>query len=190
MALTDKIKWNKKYKDKPNLLKDRPPSIKIQDAIVYCKGKKALDVACGSGKNSIYLAKNGFDVEALDISEIALETVHKKGYKNITTKLVDLDDYTPLKDTYDIIVKTNFLDRKLIPHLARGLKKGGILVIETYMEDEKNEKPSSNPEFLLKKMELKTFFDNSFEIIEYDEFLNEPYEMYKMMKQFIIVKKR
>ncbi|MGB5917628.1 MAG: tellurium resistance protein TehB, partial [Arcobacter sp.] len=84
---------------------------------------------------------------------------------------------------------TNFLDRKLIPKLANALKKDGILFIETYMHDKINEKPPSNPDFLLQKDELKSFFDDQFEILDYDEFENEDYELYRMKKQSIEVKK-
>ncbi len=52
---------------------------------------------------------------------------------------------------------TNFLDRKIISSLKNALKKDGILFIETYMEDKENEKLDSNPDFLLKKGELKVF---------------------------------
>ena len=57
------------------------------------------------------------------------------------------------------------------------------------MHDEKNNKPNSNPDFLLKKDELKTFFDKSFELIDYEEFDNEKNELYKMKKQAIIIRK-
>ncbi len=57
------------------------------------------------------------------------------------------------------------------------------------MHDPINEKPPSNPDFLLKKDELKTFFDNTYEIIDYSEFENEEYEIYKMKKQSITIKR-
>lgn len=56
------------------------------------------------------------------------------------------------------------------------------------MEHEENEKPPSNPDFLLKEGELKEIFSD-FEILEYDEFFNEKYELYKMRKQSIIARK-
>lgn len=114
-------------------------------------------MASGAGRNSIYLASKGFDVEAIDISQVALNELDKKGFSNITCKLVDLDEYEVSKNTYDLIIMTNFLDRNLIPKLASALKTDGILFIETYMHDEINEKPSSNPDFLLQKGELKSF---------------------------------
>ncbi|MBP7769740.1 MAG: methyltransferase domain-containing protein [Aliarcobacter sp.] len=189
MAQKDEIKWNKKYQEKPTLLEIKEPSFKLIKAIENIKGKKALDIASGAGRNSIYLASKGFDVEALDISSVALEALNSKGIKNIKCKLVDLDTYEIEKNYYDLIVMTNFLDRNIILKLKEALKKEGVLFIETYTEDEINEKPTSNSGFLLKKEELLTFFDNSFEVLEYDEFLNGAEELYKMKKQSIIVRK-
>ena len=188
MSQKDKLKWDKKYQETTSLLKDREPSENLKKIVEKTKGKKALDVASGAGRNSIYLAINGFDVEALDISQVALDVLNNKGFKNISCKLVDLDEYEIPKSSYDLIVMTNFLDRNLIPKLSAALKINGVLFIETYMEDELNEKPSSNPDFLLKKDELKTFFDDDFELLAYDEFLNSD-ELYRMKKQFIAIKK-
>lgn len=188
MSLKDKLKWDKKYKETTFLLKDREPSENLKKIVEKTNGKKALDVASGAGRNSIYLANNGFDVEALDISSVALEVLNNKGFKNISCNLVDLDEYEISKNSYDLIVMTNFLDRNLIPKLSAALKINGVLFIETYMEDELNEKLSSNPNFLLKKDELKTFFDDNSELLAYDEFLNSD-ELYKMKKQFIAIRK-
>jgi tellurite methyltransferase len=189
MAQTDKLKWNKKYKNTPSLLEKREPSKKLINLLTKVKGTKALDVACGAGRNSTYLASKGFEVLAIDISEVALTELNKKGFENITCKLVDLDEYEVPKNFYDLIVMTNFLDRNLIPKLASALKIDGVLFIETYMNDMLNEKPPSNPDFLLQKDELTSFFDDSFEILDYDEFENEDCEMYKMKKQSIGVRK-
>ena len=63
MAQKDEIKWNKKYQEIPSLLEEKRPSEKLVQIIKKAKGKKALDIACGAGRNSIYLAINGFDVE-------------------------------------------------------------------------------------------------------------------------------
>jgi len=189
MSQKDKLKWDKKYQETTSLLKDREASENLKKIIEKTKGKKALDVASGAGRNSIYLAINGFDVEALDISSVALDVLNNKGFKNISCKLVDLDEYEVPKNSYDLIVMTNFLDRNIIPKLSISLKPDGILFIETYMEDDENEKPPSNPDFLLKKDELKTFFDNAFELLDYDEFFNKENELYRMKKQFIAIKK-
>ncbi len=189
MAQKDKVKWDKKYEQTPTLLEQRDPSKKLVEVLAHVQGNNALDVACGSGKHAIYLAKNSFNVEAMDISSVALKVLDKKGFTNISTKLADLEGFTPAQNSYDLIVKTNYLDRVLIPKLANALRIGGVLFIETYMNHESNEKPNSNPNYLLAKEELKTFFDNHFEILLYEEFDNESYEIYRMKKQAIAVKR-
>ncbi len=191
MANKDKIKWNEKYKNTPKLLEDREPSIKLIEAIKHTKGNKALDIACGAGKNSIYLARNNFFIDSMDISDIALKTLDKKGYKNINTIQIDLEEEFVLnKNSYDIIVQTNFLDRTIIPKLINSLKKDGIIFIETYMHHSSNEKEPSNNNFLLKQKELQKLFKDDFELIDYDEFDNEPYELFRMRKQSIIARKK
>jgi len=191
MAIEDKEKWNKKYKNTPELLASRPQSYKLSNVINYAKGLNALDVACGSGRNSIFLANNGFNVTAIDISEVALNSLNEKNNPKIKTQLVDLDTHKFDENSYDLIIMTNFLDRKAIPKLVNALKKDGVLFVETYMFHEENEKPPSNPDFLLKEGELKNFFDEKeVEIIEYDEFFNESFELYKMRKQAIAIRKK
>jgi SAM-dependent methyltransferase len=188
MAQKDKEKWDKKYNETPRLMKDRTPSPKVVEAIKYARGKKALEIACGTGRNSIFLAENGFEVEAFDISEVAINHLNKLNIKNLTAIQKDLEEFKPQKNNYDLIVQTNYLDRKIFPNLKNALKKDGIIIIETYMNHEENEKPPSNPLFLLEKNELKKIF-NDFEILEYDEYFNEKHELYKMRKQAIIAKK-
>ena len=56
MAQKDEIKWNKKYKEIPSLLQTREVSKKLMQIVQKAKGKKALDIASGAGRNSIYLA--------------------------------------------------------------------------------------------------------------------------------------
>ncbi len=189
MADKDREKWNNKYHSKPDLLSPRPASRFVIKYYDDCGGKQALDLACGSGRNALFLCEEGFFVDAVDISSIALASISRKKCDNINLIETDLDDYTPKKKYYDFIIMTNFLDRDLIERSKIGLKVGGIFIIETYMVDEKNEKKDSNSDFLLKAKELQTLFKDEFEILSYDEFWNETYEKYRMKKQAIVAKK-
>ncbi len=190
MSQKDKKKWNQKYQQMQTLLEPRPPSKFLTQYYKFTKTAKALDLACGSGRHSIFLAEKGFEVDGIDISSVALETLAKR-VKKLPINLIeaDLDNYELPKEHYNLIIKTNFLDKSLINKAKKALKKGGIFIIETYMKDQDNEKKDSNQNFLLQKEELKSFFDTSFEILTYQEFWNESYEKYKMKKQAIVVKK-
>jgi len=193
MSQQDQIKWDKKYTESDKLLGFREPSPLLKQFFSSVQGTKALDIACGTGRNTLYLAQNGFEVDALDISAVALQelTQHMQKVTDLAfihTQLVDLDSYTPPLSTYDMIIQTNFLDRRLIPLLASALTKGGLLIIETYMIDPNNEKKGSNETYLLKAGELPSYFDEHYEILFYDEFWNQG-ENYRMRKQGIVVKR-
>jgi len=189
MSLSDKQKWDKKYLTTPKLLQARQASPKLMKYASALTPSEALDFACGNGRNALYLAKLGFKVDALDISEVALENLSSNNIDNITTKQIDLDNYNSTK-RYDLIIKCNYLDRDAIVVLLNQLNPNAIIIIETYMNHPSNTKPTSNPKFLLEPNELKTFFNHNFEILEYDEFENEPNELYRMMKQSIVARKK
>src|SRR5512137_837356 len=71
----DRGKWNQRYAG-AGLYLGRAPSRFLAENIALIEGltpgKTALDIACGEGRNSIFLAKNGFDVTGMDISEEGL----------------------------------------------------------------------------------------------------------------------
>lgn len=194
MSIADKEKWEKKYVEKSQLLKAREASQRLQDHIKHVEGTKALELASGAGRNSIFLAKNGFEVDALDIAKIALEALVENAEVEgvadaIKTYEEDLDTFTPQEELYDLVVITSFLDRELIKRVQNSLKSGAIFFIETYMKDPSNNKEFVNLDNMLESGELKTIFQDGFETLFFAEFENEAYEMYRMKKQCIIAKK-
>ena len=102
----------------------------------------------------------------------------------------DLETFVPKEKTYDLAVMANYLDRALIARTIPALKKDALFIVETYMEHPENEKKDSNPDFLLQPEELKKLFSKDFELLAYEEFWNESYELYRMRKQGIVVRKR
>ena len=194
MSEQDRIKWDEKYIKKSELLRPREASVNIKKFVEKSTGAKALDLACGAGRNTIYLAKHGYEVDAFDIAVAALDALVAEAQREevsalVSAQLADLDTFTPATETYELIIMMNYLDRGLIVRAQEGLKSEGLFIVETYMEDEGNEKKDSNAENLLKKGELKTLFDEGYELLFYDEFWNESYELYRMRKQVIVVKK-
>ena len=103
----------------------------VENIELLPKGK-ALGVAMGSGRNAIYLAKTGFDVEGIDISPEAVNDALKSARKNgvtIRAQVADLEGNCHIaKDTYDVIICFNYLQRSLIPQIREGLRKGGMVV--------------------------------------------------------------
>ena len=194
MSIADKQKWDQKYIDKPRLLKPRAASVVVTEYASDAKGLAALDLACGAGRNALYLAEEGYAVDAVDVADIALDALRKDALqrgvsKSITPSLQDLDNFTPKPDFYDVIVMSNFLDRELIERTKVGLKMGGRYIVETYMVDDSNEKKDSKVSNLLNVGELKEIFRDGFKVLHYDEYENEAYEIYRMKKQVIVVEK-
>ena len=195
MSLQDREKWDAKYIKKSELLRPREASANIKKFVEKTVGAKALDLACGAGRNTVYLAKQGYMVDAIDIAAVALDALSIDAERQqvqalVNAQLTDLDSFVPVPETYELIVMMNFLDRALVKRAKEGLKIGGLFIVETYMDDLINEKKDSNADNLLKKEELKTLFDDGYDLLFYDEFENEAHELYRMQKQVIVVKKR
>jgi SAM-dependent methyltransferase len=131
----DQPRWDKRFGRKEFALGKEPNPFLKRHIHLLPKGR-ALDVATGEGRNAVFLAQNGFDVDAVDISQKGLKKARKlareKGVK-INTFLVDLDQYPIAKERYDLIANFYFLKRSLIPRIRKGLKKGGRVVFETYL---------------------------------------------------------
>lgn len=185
MALKDKERWDEKYQN--NKIPDEPIKL-ITDYAALSTGKQALDIACGMGRHSKYLASLGFEVDALDISSVALDQL--KEIPHIHAKEVDFDTYTLPKEKYDLIVCTYYLERKLFPQMIEALKPNGIILFETFLHHPDNERAPSNPAFMLKKGELEATFDEKCELLHIPEFWDKDYLGYKTMKASMVARKK
>ncbi len=185
MAVEDRERWEKKYQNHP--IPTKVVSI-VKEYAPLSQGKKALDIACGMGRNSRYLAEQGFEVDALDISPRALESL--QGMERIHTQEVDFDTHTLDEHHYDLIVCTYFLKRELFPQILNALKKGGILIFETFVYHPDNDKAPSNRAFLLEQGELEATFAKDYEILHLREFWDVGICGEKLMRGSLVGRKR
>ncbi len=168
----DQIRWDKRFGRKEFALGKEPNPFLKKHIRILLKGK-ALDIASGEGRNAVYLAQHGFEVDALDISEKGLKKAQKlareQGVK-INTFLVDLGQYEIEKERYDLIANFYFLKRRLIPRIKKGLKKGGRVIFETYLLEHRTLGTGGpkQAKYFLKPNELLRLFKN-FRILFYRE---------------------
>ena len=103
-----------------------------------------LDVAAGSGRNALYLASHGFQVDAMDCDDQAMAqlaaTAKQRNLPNLTVRTVDLERKTEErpefpKQTYDVIIVLFYLHRALFPALIDSLKPNGVFIYETFTID-------------------------------------------------------
>jgi tellurite methyltransferase len=151
----------------------KEPAPFLRDHISLLPVGRALDIAMGEGRNAVYLAKKGFQVEGVDYSEVAIRKAKRLARENhvsINSINADLNHYQIKPDHYDVIVNIDYLQRNLIPQIRRGLKRGGVVVFENAtLEQLKNpNRQELSREELLGKGELKELFKD-FQILKYTE---------------------
>ena len=149
----------------------KPSQFLVENIQLLPKGR-TLDVAMGKGRNALYLAKMGFEVEGVDLSQDAvnhaLELARTIGV-NLKARVVDLEkNFHIEKQAYDVIICFNYLQRSLINHIREGLHMGGIVVYETYIIDQAQFGKPKNPDYLLKHNELLDIF-HGFRCLRYRE---------------------
>ena len=168
----DKIFWDKKYETEAYIFGKEPVGF-LRDHIDLLPRGKALDVAMGEGRNAVFLAKNGFNVDGCDISEIAVKKaldLAKENNVKIHTFVADLETYKLPQNTYDVIACFYYLQRDLVPQMKEALKPGGMIIYETYTIEnrERGFEGPKNKDYLLKPNELLDLFKD-FKIIYYRE---------------------
>jgi tellurite methyltransferase len=157
MVDRDREKWNSRYTEN---LGSYEPSLVLKEYLGLAPCGNALDIACGNGRNSIFLAKHGFSVDAVDISSVA--TSHLRNCDpNINVICQDLDSWIIPRDRYELIINIRFLDRRLFPMMKDGLKCGGVLIFESFLDEKRQD-------YTLEKNELLRVFQ-PFHIVYYQE---------------------
>ncbi|WP_457599916.1 class I SAM-dependent methyltransferase [Hydrogenivirga sp.] len=155
--IEDRLRWNRRY------LEGRESALHATLTRFYhlAPQGRALDIACGTGETSIYLAKKGFKVDAFDVSDVAIKRARRRAKRegvSVNFKSADAERFSYGLLRYDLIINFYFLNRKLFPRIKRALRPGGVLIFETYNEEHRYVNPSFNPNYLLEKGELLESF--------------------------------
>lgn len=149
----DATRWNARYlaaDESLVALADRLPD-----------SGRALDIACGTGGNLIWLAGRGWWTLGLDVSieALRLARAHARRTRVSTNWVVADAARSPLLEgRFDLVLVTRFLDRALFPWLQRLIAPGGLLFYCTFNERHLERHPSFNARFVLESGELQRAF--------------------------------
>ncbi|MFL2668407.1 MAG: class I SAM-dependent methyltransferase [Alphaproteobacteria bacterium] len=109
---------------------DKPSNWVTRFAPLIETGGRVLDLACGNGRHSIFLASSGFYVTAVD-RDIPNISEKFKQIRWIEADLENGDQSLWEKQHFNAVVVTNYLYRPLIPAIINALDGNGVLIYET-----------------------------------------------------------
>ncbi|WP_139556825.1 class I SAM-dependent methyltransferase [Methylotetracoccus oryzae] len=152
--------WNERYRARGG-----SPSeacrVLVDNAHLLPPGGEALDLACGTGGNALFLARRGLTVYAWDLAlnaVNALRSAARLEASAIHAQACDIDTVAWSADRFDVIVVSRYLDRALAPHLCDSLRPGGLLFYQTFTAAKLDAAGPRNPAFLLDDNELLALF--------------------------------
>jgi len=155
MSEQDREKWNQRYAE-DSYRKNNPVTL-VENWLPELPVGRALDVACGAGRNAIFLAQAGYQVDAIDISVAGLDQARQKAEDqslSICWIEQDLDEVYPSDTAYDLIIVMWYVNLTLITRLCDCLAPGGYLLSEQHLVTDKEVIGPTNPDYRVAPGEL------------------------------------
>ena len=170
----DRSRWEARYAEQADRAV-RPPSPWLVRHLPRQRQGRALDLACGDGRNALYLARQGFTVDAIDIAFAGLARLRAAARAEglvVRGIQADLEQFPLPIDRYAVLVNIRYLQRSLLPAIRRAVTPGGIVVFETFLREQAQLGHPRNPAFLLEPGELRAAFAD-FDVLAEEEGLAE-----------------
>ena len=163
--------WDKRYRLREHAASDfeaGPAPLLVQTASVLTPGR-ALDLACGTGRNALWLAERGWDVTAVDGAPTAIETLRSRATERglkINAVVADLekDQFEIEPARWDLVAICYYLQRNLFEPAKRGVAPGGVLISIVH----RNEPGEPDGPFRLRPGQLEEYF-TGWEILHHRE---------------------
>ena len=168
MNQQERSKWDERHRDSA----PGAPEPSLVDLIPLMPHGLTLDVAAGSGRHAIAMAKAGHRVVAADFSAVAMQQLGKIARTEgltIAPTVVDFEGPLPFPpSSFDCVLNVSFLHRTLIPHLKELVRVGGMLFLDTFLVDQATLGHPRDPRFLLQHNELRAML-SEMELLSYHE---------------------
>ena len=135
--------WNRRYLDREHEPAAEPNRFVFAELAALAPGR-ALDLGCGMGRNAVWLAEGGWDVTAVDFSDVAVRRARRLAARRgvrVEWLLADLRDYAPPEGAFDLVllayVHLPREERRLVlRRAAAALAPGGTLLVVLYTPDD------------------------------------------------------
>lgn len=142
--------WDQRYRAGEQVFRDPSPLV-VQFTRDLAPGA-ALDLACGPGRNALYLAERGWRVFALDGSSVAIEHLNARAASSklvVAATVIDLEqeDFGVPVGAMDLVLCCYYLQRNLIPRMQATLRPGGLLILMAHLADEDQPQGTSTRAF-------------------------------------------
>jgi SAM-dependent methyltransferase len=160
VSAAERDKWDTRYRDGAYAERTHPSAL-LAEWLPRIRRGRAFDVACGAGRNALFLAANGFTVCAIDISSVALERGRRAAKErglDIEWREADLDEDLERvlpRGPFELIVWSRYVHRTLMPHLVARLATGGMLVCEQHLASDAPVAGPTSRDFRLAPGELE-----------------------------------
>jgi SAM-dependent methyltransferase len=125
--------WNARYGANADIARD--PAQLLVDAAGDLPPGRALDLACGAGRNALWLAARGWEVVAIDGAAEAIRILQAEN-ASVDARVLDLETGEPLPfedESFDLVAILYYLHRPLFAEARRVVKRGGLVVCAVKM---------------------------------------------------------
>ena len=169
MSEDERQRWDERYASGDYGPRSWPTPL-LEHWIPTFGSGRALVIACGTGRNALYLAEHGFDVTGVDISEVAIERASQEARArrlDVEFVVADIDEFVP-EGAFDLITVIRYRNRELWPRLVNALTPDGWILAEHHMKTRADVSGPSSPAFRLDPGELLREFEG-LRIVHYSE---------------------
>ena len=163
--------WDERYSSGERAAEDieAAPTPLLVEMAKRLTPARALDLACGSGRNALWLAEQGWSVTAVDGSPTAIEILRSRASSRgvtVSMKVADLEkfEYQIEPASWNLIAICYYLQRDLFEPAKQGVVPGGIVISIVHIT-EPEEEPTAHR---LRPGELERYFQG-WEILHHRE---------------------
>jgi SAM-dependent methyltransferase len=156
--------WDRHYADSANL--DFTPDPLLVNAAELLPPGRALDLACGPGRNALFLAGLGWHVTAVDRSPVAIAILRQRANGlaiDIRRADLEIGEFAIPPAAFDLVANILYLERDLVPTIREGVRLGGVFAGAMLLE-----KPGRESPFRVRPGEVRAWFAD-WKILYYSE---------------------